>query len=116
VVLLLKIRPKAPDANTSAKILQVKRIDLARIDGLRFLVDLRFEALIAQVKLPQIRQPFGITLGNFIQCLLHTRRELDIDQIREMRFEQAIDRKRREGRDKLVAALDDVAAILDCTD
>ena len=64
----------------------------------------------------QIDQPIGITAGNVVKFLLHRRREVHVNQIKEVIFQQLGDGKGGKGGDQFATLLKGIAALLDRVD
>ena len=113
---LLKEGAKATDSNFGIESGDRQRAGDARIDQLFVANNLLIEARFAVVKTLQVRQAITTAAGDVVKLLLHFGGEADIDEIREVIFEQARDRHAGKGRHKLVPHFTDVTTILHCAD
>ena len=84
--------------------------DLTGIDRLYGILQAHRQALITEVETAKTRTGLVISERDLVELFLHVCGELIVHQPPEVPFQEACDRKRREGRNEGVALLEDVLA------
>ena len=112
----LEVRAVAPDAHHGVGAGDLDRVHRPRVDLVEVIGDEVMEAGVAPVPEVEPRQPLDACLlagGDAVEVVLHTRGEVEVDELLEVALEEVDHRERREGRDERGALLEDVAAVDD---